>query len=232
MALTKVSQLARDVAVDLGEDYATAEVRRLFDRWTIDAVEDVLGEEDMPFTRKQVTITTINGTETYTLAENVGDLRVLFRTDINLPLEFASVDDLRTKALDYDLKGPPTMWWISGHSSGQTQVSLWPIPDAVFTILAYVNDQVTSTSLVASSDIPLPHPVLRWVEAKLVYRYYSSVSGFAEQMTEAKNRMLFVRSQIFDRYKSPAARRWRFAYTDVPTDYSTGLILPTVWPSS
>jgi hypothetical protein len=226
-----ITTIAEKTATQLGEEYGDLDVKTTFDDWTIEVVQDVLLKETWAFSNVLSSFTTSASGDNYSLTAAGGEIKTLYRTDVDLFLTYVPLEQLRASQVDYDSEGPPRYWAINGISAGTFTVKLWPVPDTSYEILVYGSDQINIDTISVTSSIPLPSPMIPLVQTGVRQLFYEhtyednaaarEAIKFAQKLNDAKARYLINRSA-----------RLHFGYSDVP-DHEDSMgrpVMPTNIP--
>jgi hypothetical protein len=226
-----ITSEAEKIATQLGEEYSDLDIKSTFDDWVIEVLSDILAEETWPFGNVLSSFTTTASSENYTIDAGTGEVKALYRTDVDLWLSYVPLEQLRASQLDYDSENPPRYWTFSSITGSQPVVKLWPIPDAAYEIYVYGADEVDFNSITTTSAIPLPNPMislLRTGVRQLFYEHAGNDSAAARESIKFKEKLMTARG----RYLQTRALRLHFGFSDIPnTDDSMGRpVMPTSIP--
>ena len=219
------------VATQLGEEYSDLDVKNTFDEWALESVQTILSKETWPFANVLTSFSTSDGTENYALTGAGGQVKALYRTDVDLWLSYVPLEQLRASQLDHDSEAPPRYWAFAGMSANTFTIKLWPIPDDEYEIYVYGDESINIDSTSVSSSIPLPSPMIPLVQTGIRQLYYEHTGNDAAAARE----QLKFRDQLNDargNYMVTRALRLHFGYSDVPNhDDAMGRpVMPTSIP--
>jgi hypothetical protein len=223
--------ISEKIATQLGEEYSDVDVKTSFDDWTVETVQIILGKETWPWGNLLTSFNTSDGGATYSLTGAGGEVKALYRTDVDLWLSYVPLEQLRASQLDYDNEAPPRYWTLDGISSGTFQVRLWPAADAVYEVLVYGSTDVNIDAVSMTSSIPLPSPMIPLVQTgvrQLFYEHTHEDNAAAREQLKFREQMMDARG----RYLQNRALRLQFGYSDVPNydDHMGRPIMPTNIP--
>lgn len=103
---------------------------------------------------RQLTLTTVASTHTYTLASSVKRINGITDQTNDIPLRRRDLTWLRQQDPGLDISGQPVAYVFLGQSSsGLLQVQLWPTPSSAYTYTVDYTAQYTDMS--ADTDEPL-----------------------------------------------------------------------------
>jgi hypothetical protein len=198
-----ITSEAEKIATQLGEEYSDLDIKSTFDDWVIEVLSDILAEETWPFGNVLSSFTTTASSENYTIDAGTGEVKALYRTDVDLWLSYVPLEQLRASQLDYDSENPPRYWTFSSITGSQPVVKLWPIPDAMISLL-------------------------RTGVRQLFYEHAGNDSAAARESIKFKEKLMTARG----RYLQTRALRLHFGFSDIPnTDDSMGRpVMPTSIP--
>lgn len=222
---------AEKLATQLGEEYSDLDIKTTFDDWVGEVLSNILLQESWSFGNVLSSFDTVASSENYTIDAGVGEVKALYRTDVDLWLSYVPIEQLRASQLDYDSEAPPRYWTISSISGSQPVVKLWPIPDDVYEVYVYGSDEVEWNTITSSLTIPLPNPMiplLRTGVRQLFYEHAGNDNAAAREAIKFAQAMDTARG----RYLHARAMRLHFGYSDIPnTDDSMGRpVMPTSIP--
>ncbi len=214
-----VATLMESVANSLGEDYDDMDVQETFFDWTKDVLNELLSQENWPFSQATVGITTADGSATYAVDESLGDIKGIYRSDDDTPLTFLTLDEVRAASWDYDYKSKPDYYYLNGISSGKLVIGLYPVPDGTHNLLVLGNGQ--GSTILRASQIPFPVSLYPLVKSGIRVLYKESIQDYNGADRE-KQRYLELLNRARSRFLTSKATRREFSYSDIrPTNYIT-----------
>ena len=222
---------AERLSTQLGEEYSDLDIKTTFDEWTGEVLSNILSEESWAFGNVLSSFDTSASSDNYTIDAGIGEVKALYRTDVDLWLSYVPLEQLRASQLDHDSEAPPRYWTISSISGSQFVVKLWPIPDDEYEVYVYGADEVEWDTIAASTIIPLPNPMiplLRTGVRQLFYEHAGNDAAAAREAIKYERALNMARG----RYLHARAMRLHFGYSDIPnTDDSMGRpVMPTSIP--
>jgi hypothetical protein len=214
-----VATLVENVAVAQGEDYDDVDVQETFLGWAKDVINELLSQENWPFSQATVGVTTADGSGTYAVDESLGDIKSVYRSDDDTPLTFITLDEMRAASWDYDYKSKPDYFYLHGISSGKLVIGLYPVPDGTYSLLVMGNGQ--GSAILSSSTVPFPVSLYPLIKSGIRVLYKESIQDYngADRELQRYNSLL-VRARA--RFLTNKSTRREFAYSDIrPTNYIT-----------
>ena len=222
---------AEKLATQLGEEYSDLDIKSTFDDWVIEVLSNILLEESWSFGNVLTSFDTAPSSANYTIDAGVGEVKALYRTDVDLWLSYVPIEQLRASQLDHDSEAPPRYWAFSSISGSQPVVKLWPIPDSTYEVYVYGTDEVEFNTITTSTAIPMPNPMIPLLRTGVRQLFYEHAGNDAAAAREQLKFQLSLNT-VKGRYLHARAMRLHFGYSDVPsTDDSMGRpIMPTNIP--
>lgn len=175
-----------NAAYDAGDD--SAEYRAAALRW-LNATRGYIrisGTWRSAF-RESVDVSTAVSTPTVALVDGSSNLyegvygQYIYNTTNDTTLVLDTQASLRSADPDRATTGPPTWWADAGfNSSGQRLISLFPVPEAVYTLnfSGYMRLTDISSSATTLSEDPYFGPVLNWMSTLMAgLRYHHNLNN-------------------------------------------------------
>ena len=170
-------QLAEEVAVEVGEDWADAAVKAQFRKWVDWAYRRVLHLGRLPRQAATHTITLATGVATYSVDLGILDIRVAQgvsgSTLLNLAYE-PLTGIVRKKQRNLLDTGKPVLWEWEGYDTGtlKRKIRVWPVPSSSYggvTITLYTFD--AAVDLANGDTIPADEPLLDVIHDGVRYQH-------------------------------------------------------------
>lgn len=226
MAKTK-NQMAQDVMTELGEDTSDSSLVSLFEGFVQRVYDDIGSEARWSFQVAEEDITTVASTETYKIGVDVHDISSMRIDPTDEQVEYKSRDELVYKGVDMDETGRPRFWYDAGFDSATSkqQISLWPIPDAIYTI--EVHTQGAPKSLATGDTIPVPNEFLSLIFEGVLALGYRHEKDW-ESYDRTWQNFAVRKEKLRRRYNNRVNNYLQFQQTDVPrrTDTLSPVRLP------
>jgi hypothetical protein len=152
-------ELVNDVLIRLRENEVTAVTdtpySKLIAKFVNDAKRQVEDAYEWNALSETLTVTTAPDLFNYVMTDSGQRFRVydVINQESNWKLDFASTEKMNDWFLNYPSveKGPPQYYNFNGvDANGDTQVDLWPVPDAIYNI--FFNITKPQAPLSANSD--------------------------------------------------------------------------------
>lgn len=214
-----VATLVESVATSLGEDYDDVDVQETFLAWGKDVLNELLSQENWPFSQATVGVSTADGSGTYAIDESIGDVKSVYRSDDDTPLTFLTLDEVRAASWDYDYTSKPDFFYLHGISEGKLVIGLYPVPDDTYPLLVLGNGQ--GSALTGASTVPLPVSLYPLIKSGIRVLYKESIQDYngSDRETQRYGGLL---QRARARFLTGKATRREFAYSDIrPTNYIT-----------
>lgn len=218
-----VATLTESVASALGEDFDDVDVQETFLGWATDVINDLLSQENWPFSQASVGVTTAQGSGTYAVTETIGDIKGVYRSDDDTPLVFTTLDEIRGAGWQFDYQANPTHFYINGISDGKLVLGLYPVPDETYNLLVLGSNQ--ALSITSASTVPFPVSLYPLVKSGIRILYKESIQDYNGSDRETQ-RYLGLLQRARARFLTTKATRREFQYSDIRPEYLLDFRVP------
>lgn len=176
MSILTVRTLAVQLASELGvtEDHTDAlNYLSQVEIWINDVVREILNERRWSWRNTSETINTVASTVEYSLQTSAARIKAArIGGGYDVPLELVTIAHLSDLGVDMELTGQPEVFYQSGYDTAtqKTKISLWPIPNAVYSIIIY--EEIRATDLASGATIPFPEEMYSVLKDGVRYYLY------------------------------------------------------------
>ena len=154
-----VNELALVLMRETDEATDNTEMVTTVESWISDAVDEVAGAADWKLYKRTDSLTTTASDNTYSLEEDVKDVRSIRHVDTDEPIDYQDEASLAGVAEDFENTGKPRWWFFIEPTDGTEQlvknIGFSPIPDDAYDIQINVNYHPLIQPLITSNNIPI-----------------------------------------------------------------------------
>jgi hypothetical protein len=227
-----IETIAESVAAPLGEEYSDFDIKRSFDLWTAEGLDEVLHSEEWPFLRVLGEISTTATQQTYVAPDGIWDVLRVGKAD-EAPLSQTTREELMDDGRDPLEAGTPTAWFPAGvNTSSKPLIGLWPVPntaDVDYYVLGGTMSNVDADS--PTTSLAIPPDIIRLVR-HLVREQYFATSGDPTTAQVERGKYYRALSDARRRHMNPGDIDRTAEWRDIPRIGSHFLTFPNSITSS